>query len=1430
MRAKARFLTFCTLLTGISSPAGITAADRFLSGVDGRWSSTATWVGGMVPTAADDVIVTSNRIVTVDVTTAVARSIDLNIGTLRFSTTTSSMLTISGGDVYVTNGSTWQMGTPAAPIPAGVTAVLRLSLPSGGRREMVVENASSFAAHGAPKKSWALGPVLIPAGALSFQAPDAQVQGWNVGDTIVIAPSEDFLVPPASWVDQSELRVVTGLSSLGGVTTVSWTGVLAYAHSSAAGVRAANLTRNVVVRSAGSNPASDTAYFSALGNGVSVSIANAEFTMLGEEEWGGATITDAATAISGSSFHHNGYGLRLQSTDDAAVSDSLFVKNRTTGLTLAESERISVTDGMMMGNGDSGVVTAFGGNDYILSGNHSCANALRGFYLGIDRIVVQGNKLFSNGFGGIDNTGDNAAFLDNIIVGNDRFGLGMDGSGSMISGNRMDLNAGVGIGFGASSGTEMVSNLVRQNDYIGVGAAPSVTFLSAKMVIASNAEHGVEVVGNSHFTFVESLIGYEADGSPAPNQNQQYALYGANNNEHLTFRGTRVHPLSYSDAGGGNNCSVLSYNQNFATGTVVLSGARTLSSGQSFTLDHAQPTWASSATAPRSVRGVGHAAAVPSTDDASAVTQMISVRCVNGAANQWVVEGSEGGLMHGPFTGGLSGQNVAGQFTLNFTPGGARYTGDRLVFLLLASSRDAGVEKRFRFVNTDDGDAPQLTVAAGASFTLRGAALAPLFMEKTGAGFYAFLSAGDLTLQNAQVEDMNRLGLQLSGAGAVQLSSVTFDNSQTGGAKRAYITATGLTSNTTFHNLVFDPGAADPAQPFSVDVQGADAGLRWFMTGFSGNRSGDLRDNDPNQRVLWADTAAPDAPSGFGAFSGFNTGDVRLAWTAAADRETDGSTSTLKGGAFRIFRSTAQAERDGALASQAQTVISTTALPGAAQGRTDGTLALGTAYYYRLWAADEFGNASAAVDAGTVPARVKPFAPPNFSAAQAGADISLSWAAPVNPPPAYRGVYLLEYSTTSAGGPWSAPLSIAASSTAYLHTGLLQETTYYYQLYATDSGGGAAGTSLPAVAQVRTQDVSAPQVVPSVGARAVGVAWSQAPVLTFSKVMNPAAVAGAVSLRRLVDNLGQPVPATSQAVAVDVSSHPAGAVFTVIPLASLERNNVYELTVATTATDAGGKAMDAASSLRFVTLMDHTSRNVVTEGAGGAVIDVPPMALPADGFMAGGPAPAGPAAAATLKAAGNARDPYRVLISSALVDLTSHDAFGAPQSSFASYVTVSLPYPDANGDGLVDVAGAPVLAKTLKVHWLDETHNLWVPLPSTVDAANRRVSAQTSHFTTFALLSQADLDLTAAFAFPSPFRPGAGDTDITFSGVGQAAVVTIMTVDGEVVWEGASSPAALGQIVWDVRNADGSPAATGVYLYRVTNASSSKTGKLAVIR
>lgn len=178
---------------------------------------------------------------------------------------------------------------------------------------------------------------------------------------------------------------------------------------------------------------------------------------------------------------------------------------------------------------------------------------------------------------------------------------------------------------------------------------------------------------------------------------------------------------------------------------------------------------------------------------------------------------------------------------------------------------------------------------------------------------------------------------------------------------------------------------------------------------------------------------------------------------------------------------------------------------------------------------------------------------------------------------------------------------------------------------------------------------------------------------------------------------------------------------------------------------------------------------------------------------------------------------------------------------FNNNIVLSIPYPDADGDGIVD--GTSVSQSEIRVMYLNESGGEWVDVSSdkAVSAAGYAslsgtgkgtgyVSVKVNHFTIFGLFYYAGAeDLGGVMVYPNPFKPYEGDTKITFDGLTQNVKLGIYTVSGKPVKELVSAEG--GKLDWDVTSADGNAVPSGVYFYAVTNDKGArKTGKLAILR
>ena len=96
-------------------------------------------------------------------------------------------------------------------------------------------------------------------------------------------------------------------------------------------------------------------------------------------------------------------------------------------------------------------------------------------------------------------------------------------------------------------------------------------------------------------------------------------------------------------------------------------------------------------------------------------------------------------------------------------------------------------------------------------------------------------------------------------------------------------------------------------------------------------------------------------------------------------------------------------------------------------------------------------------------------------------------------------------------------------------------------------------------------------------------------------------------------------------------------------------------------------------------------------------------------------------------------------------------------------------------------------------------------------------------------MGSATSPLTFAHAYPVPFMPSRGDTNITFADLYSAATIRISSMNGDTV-QTLRVQDGDGLAVWDGKSSDGNDLPSGVYLYSIEGPSDEKTGKLVIVR
>ncbi len=291
-----------------AQPAPVTFDAR--STKSGAWSDAATWADRRTPKAGDRVQVRTGHTVVYDADSKDAIRMIHVAGTLTFSREKSTrlevgLIKIEPGETTTEDGFDCHADAPTAaqagslpvleigsaerPIPAGVTALIRLVHFEGMNKETlpaIINCGGRWETHGAPmNRTWLKLGASAKAGD-SIVKLSEPVSGWRVGDTVIVTVSKESYGSGNTFRQsaksprkvQTEERRITTLAG----DQVTLDRALDYAHLGEGDYRSevANLSRNVVIESAKPDGVRGHTMFHRDSTG---GISYAEFRHLGKE-------------------------------------------------------------------------------------------------------------------------------------------------------------------------------------------------------------------------------------------------------------------------------------------------------------------------------------------------------------------------------------------------------------------------------------------------------------------------------------------------------------------------------------------------------------------------------------------------------------------------------------------------------------------------------------------------------------------------------------------------------------------------------------------------------------------------------------------------------------------------------------------------------------------------------------------------------------------------------------------------------------------------------------------------------------------------------------------------------------------------------------------------------------------------------------------
>jgi fibronectin type 3 domain-containing protein len=215
-----------------------------------------------------------------------------------------------------------------------------------------------------------------------------------------------------------------------------------------------------------------------------------------------------------------------------------------------------------------------------------------------------------------------------------------------------------------------------------------------------------------------------------------------------------------------------------------------------------------------------------------------------------------------------------------------------------------------------------------------------------------------------------------------------------------------------------------------------------------------------------APSTTPGAPTSLTAAAG--NASVSLSWTAPTN--TGGSNIT----GYKVYRGTSAGGE------------SSTAVATVTSGTTfnDTGLTNGTTYYYVVTAVNQTSNESGkSNEASATPATVP--GAPTLQASAGNQSVSLSWTAPNN-----GGAPITKYNIYRGTSSNGETLLTSVSGTSYTDTGLINGTTYYYEVSAVNSVNEGARSNEQSATPTATAPGAPTSLSATAGNGSVSLAWT----------------------------------------------------------------------------------------------------------------------------------------------------------------------------------------------------------------------------------------------------------------------------------------------------------------------------------------------------
>ncbi|MFH1353632.1 MAG: Ig-like domain-containing protein, partial [bacterium] len=488
-------------------------------------------------------------------------------------------------------------------------------------------------------------------------------------------------------------------------------------------------------------------------------------------------------------------------------------------------------------------------------------------------------------------------------------------------------------------------------------------------------------------------------------------------------------------------------------------------------------------------------------------------------------------------------------------------------------------------------------------------------------------------------------------------------------------------------------------------------------------------------------------------------------------------------------------------------------------------------WFFHLIAKSEVGNLS---DVSNYRTKIDVSSPFAITMVNDGTDEDIGWAGSSTTLSAnwtisvdtLSGIAAYWYAIGTSSSTWDIlDWKNAGNNTSTTTTGLsLSDGVIYYFLVKAENGAGLF--SLAAASDGQIVDVTKPAI--NFLSAKYGVDIDDFPEILFNEKISTASINQMVSLEVIRDNLG----VAGSSVPIQILHDTNTNITTFIPEGGKLKNNYfYELNVSSDITDITGNKLGVVEPFEFSTLMNPDEENVVYasfEENEKVCVEIPGGAFSEDAYVI-----------ISAKEIDNSipklspeDDTFCVPLSSSAREFTAYNSTGAKIAvNTGNKVAVTLAYENLPVN---------IDTETLNVWYFDEDKNVLIKLPdSSINKANKTVSVDVYHLSSFVLAGESSTNLMKAYAYPVPYKPsdglpetGSASDGISFANLGSKATIKIYTISGELVktLHYLYSSGEMVQKWCPVTNESNEKVASGLYIYYISNGVEGKHGNLIIIR